>query len=147
MPGGRPRKPDDLKIADGTWRKDRDGDPSKKIPATGDPVCPKHVRGEALAFWKANVPGLIASGVAKACDAPELAMMCEWHARYQKFSRVLGRMKGTDKRLYQVTVMLGIATQNFDKIAARFGLTPADRAKLRIDAGKRTSAVPSRKRG
>lgn len=148
MPGGRPRKPDELKILDGSWRPDRDGSPSSQAVADGDPKPPPYLKGEALAFWNQVVPGLVDNNVAKTRDSAELALMCEWWGRLRKFTRQLDRMKGNDKRLYQMTVLVSIATDKFDKIASRFGLTPADRAKLRIpEAANKRAAVPSRKRG
>jgi P27 family predicted phage terminase small subunit len=143
----RPRKPDELHVLEGTFRADRHGDPAVSVVADGQPTPPAHLRGDALAFWGEVVPGLVAAGVAKERDAAELAMMCEWWARYRRFSRLLDKMKNADKRLYQVTVQVGIAWTNFDRIACRFGLTPADRAKLRSTDKPAKSRVASRKRG
>jgi P27 family predicted phage terminase small subunit len=146
MPRGRPKKPDDLKILDGTWRRDRDGKPEERVQAEGEPVPPSHLKGESLSFWKHVVPGLIKSGVAKEADAPELAMMCEWWGRYRRYSRMLDRMKNNDKNLYQTTILCGIACTNFDKVASKFGLTPSDRAKLRVPNKPKEGGVMSRKR-
>jgi P27 family predicted phage terminase small subunit len=147
MAAGRPRKPDELKILEGTFRKDRDGDPSQAVQATGEPAPPPHLKGEALAFWSEVVPGLVATGVAKAADAPALAGMCEWWARYRKLARRLDRMTGkAAKAMPQVVMMLGIAWDKFDRVAARFGLTPSDRAKLRLGDQQKTAGVMSRRR-
>src|SRR4051812_48448069 len=98
MPGGRPRKPDEVKILEGTFRPCRDGSPADAAQADGEPGRPKHLKGEALALWKDMVPGLVARGIAKAVDAAELTLMCEWWARHRRFGRALDRMKDTDKR-------------------------------------------------
>jgi P27 family predicted phage terminase small subunit len=152
---GRPRQPDELKILRGTFRADRDGDPAEAVPASGAPKPPTHLKGDGLKFWKQVVPGLVESGVAKACDAPALAMMCEWWARYRKLSMLLDEDAPEnnpvaqvlkEKQEYQRLVMLGIAWTNFDKVAARFGLTPSDRAKLRLGGEKKKAGVPSRRR-
>lgn len=146
MPGGRPRKPTAAKILDGTYRPDRDGSPEQVVSAAGSPEPPPELQGDALAFWRRVIPGLCERNCAAVCDASALAMMCEWWARYRRYSEALDAMIPTDKGTYQMTVLCGIATTNFDKLAARFGLTPSDRAKLRADPVKR-QAVPTRKRG
>lgn len=146
MPGGRPRKPVQAKILAGTYRADRDGDPASLVRAAGSPVAPAHLSGEALAFWGRIVPGLVASGVAAACDGPALTAMCEWWARYRRYSEALDAAPA-DGDAYQLLVMVGISTTNFDRLASRFGLTPSDRAKLRTEPKTVATPVPPRKRG
>lgn len=136
MAAGRPRKPDEMKILDGTWRADRDGDPSADVVADGEPVPPSFLKGEALRFWREVVPGLVASGIAKARDSYQLAELCTWWARHRRLSRMIDTAKNADKRLHSLILMAGIAWMNFDKIAVRFGLTPSDRAKLRLPAAR-----------
>jgi len=149
MPGGRPRKPIALKITEGTFRADRDGDLAAQVQAGGSPSPPEHLAGDALEFWNQVVPGLISAGVAAACDSPALAMMCEWWARHRRFSRQLDEMTIDPGEVYRTTILCGIAWTNFDKIASRFGLTPSDRAKLSVrpSGGASKGAVPARKRG
>lgn len=136
------------KILAGTFRQDRDGDPSSAVQAGGVPEPPAHLADEALAFWQQVVPGLVSSGVAAACDSSALAMMCEWWARYRAFSSMLDAAIAAQMQTYQLVLQVGIATTNFDRLAARFGLTPSDRARLKI-APKATAStpVPARKRG
>lgn len=146
MPRGRPRKPVAQKVAEGTFRPDRDGDPALQVEASGLPVPPADLSAEALAFWNLIVPQLVASKVAAEADSTQLGMMCQWWARYQRYSEACDTLPIDDKGLYQMTVLCGIAWTNFDKIAARFGLTPSDRAKLRVDPSKAATRVDSRKR-
>jgi P27 family predicted phage terminase small subunit len=154
MPGGRPRKPIALKILDGTYRADRDGPAGASVPAGGAPEPPPDLAGEARAFWGQVVPGLCARGVAAACDAPALACMCQWWARYRRFGEMLDQSAGapaeeapTPANLYRLVLNTGIAWSNFDKIACRFGLTPADRAKLRVSPPAPRPGVQPRDRG
>lgn len=149
MPGGRPRKPDELKILDGTFRADKDGDPAVLVPGDGEPVPPGHLKGEALTFWKQIVLQLLKMGVAKVSDSAELAAMCEWHARYLRVSRALDRCPVTGAgsgKLSQLLVSASIAWDKFDRIACRFGLTPSDRAKLRVADRPKGGGVPKRER-
>src|SRR5688572_22900134 len=132
MPRGRPRKPDELKILDGTWRPDKDADPSAPPVADGVPVMPRRLVGEAAEMWGRVVPGLIASGLAKERDADQLASMCEWWGRYREYSDRLDTAPESQDT-YRLMIQVGICHTNFDKVASRFGLTPSDRAKLRME--------------
>lgn len=150
MPAGRPRKPAEIKLLEGTFREDRDGVPPIPLPPAPElpPAPPKYLKGEALTFWTENVPGLVARGTAHAADAPALAMFCEWFALYRKLSRALARLAAGHKRYHQTVVQLGIAFDKWAGLAARFGLTPSDRAKLGAStAGPRKSGVATRQRG
>lgn len=142
-----PAKPDELKILDGTWRADRDGDPSASVVAEGEPSCPSWLDGEALAYWREIVPDLVRGGLAKARDSAELAAMCEWWGMYRRLSRSLDRAK--PKERHSVLVQVAICWDKYHHIAQRFGLTPADRAKMRLPASVAGSApkVRARKRG
>jgi len=73
MPRRRPRKPDEIKLADGTWRKDRDGEPGLTVATDGAPVPPPHLKGEALKFLesffgKRNPPQGAADGPSLCCS-------------------------------------------------------------------------------
>src|SRR5262249_52419085 len=133
MPAGRPRQPDNVKKLRGTWRRDRDGGQGVEPAADGEPIPPRHLKGEALRFWMLIVPDLAQSGIAKARDSAMLAMACEWWARYRRFSKLADRLPDSSKNIYRVTVQVGICWTNCDRILARFGLTPSDRAKMRIE--------------
>ena len=141
---GRPRKPDDLKILTGTFRDDRSGS-GASVEADGEPAPPKHLAGEALQFWKEIVPDLVAKGIAKRLDSTVLAIMCQWYARYLKYSKQLDKMKPADPDLFRQQLLAVGAFKQFDKIAGRFGITPSDRAKLRT-SDKPKAGIMSRKR-
>ena len=147
MPGGRPRKPVAQKLMEGTFRADRDGDPSLLVPSAGSPEPPSHLSGEALAFWWRVVPDLAASRIATERDSAELAIMCEWWARYRRYSDEVDGLNPQDKAAYQLTVLCGICCTNFDRVASKFGLNPSDRSKLRVDPATAPRRVESRRRG
>jgi P27 family predicted phage terminase small subunit len=127
MPG-RPRKPKKLHILDGSFRKDRH---SADVEADGIPIKPATLRGDAGDFWDAVVPGLVKSGIAKACDAAALTLLCQWWQRYLRFSRALDRVSPIYKNSQRLVRLVDVASKWFDRIGSRFGLTPADRAKMR----------------
>jgi P27 family predicted phage terminase small subunit len=146
MPGGRPRKPDEVKILEGTFRQDRDGDPSASVVADGIPEPPAHLKGDALKFWSEVVPGLIAAGLAKERDATQLTFMCTWYVRARRYEKAADKMPCTHKRLASMTMLANMAWKAFDRLASRFGLTPSDRAKLRIEQAPKKQGVMSRRR-
>ena len=131
MVAGRPRKPTQLHILDGTFKPCRHGGDGEPV-ADGEPERPRFLRGEALAFWKEVVPGLVEMKVAKAADAPALAQMCQWWAACRRFQKMLNRARDTDKNLFRITAALAMASDKFNSYAGRFGLTPSDRTRLRI---------------
>lgn len=119
MGKGRPRKPDELHVLQGTWTATRHGDPEARVQADGEPVPSRKLTGPALAYWKRLVPGLVACGVAKARDGEALTAACEWWAAYE------AAMIAKDVR------EAAVAFDRWRTLAAAFGLTPMDRAKLR----------------
>jgi len=103
-----------------------------------------------LDFWGENVPGLAARGVAKNADSAALGMLCYWYALWRKRARALDRLPAVTKKLHQTIVQVAIAFDKFEKLAARFGLTPSDRAKLGVGmsgGGRRGGGVATRRRG
>lgn len=145
-PRGRPRTPDAIKLATGTWRKDRDGDPGAVVPSEGVPERPADVTGDARKLWESIVPGLIESGVATARDTTTLAEMCQWYKRYRKVAKELDRTRASNPYYKDLLSATKWAWAEFDKIGGRFGLTPADRARLKVESPKKSS-VPKRARG
>jgi P27 family predicted phage terminase small subunit len=126
---GRPRKPTEKHDRDGSLRQDRHGGRKNQPKADGVPTPPDSLTVEAKAHWNQVVPALVESGVAKAIDAPALAAMCESWADLQ----AARRLKGYDlQEKRQRQMLINAALRAWRDLAARFGLTPADRAKLEV---------------
>src|SRR6516165_7160845 len=143
---GPHKKPAELKILEGTFRRDRDGAPAVAF-AGGEAVLPKRLKGEARKFWKAYVPDLISRGLARTVDTPALTAMCEWWARYRRYAAALDRTRPTLKGGQGILTRCVMASKQFEGLAMRFGLTPCDRAKLRAEAGSAPRPkIESRKR-
>jgi phage terminase small subunit len=140
------RKPNEMHILDGTFRADRHGDPSEAVVAEGEPLPPAWLKGEALAFWSEVVPQVVQLRVARAIDAPELASLCEWWARTRKLSRKVDRLAVGTPRYGTALRALVAAFATFDRLASRFGLTPGDRARLRVQEKAKTTGVQQRER-
>jgi P27 family predicted phage terminase small subunit len=133
---GRPRKPVADLMLEGRFRSDRHGEVSATWQPDGVPTQPTWLSEDAAQLWADLVPPLIARGIATAVDAPELASLCDWWSRYRQASRLLddnGANSG-DPAYYRHFLQASTAWKNFTAVAARFGLNPSDRAKLRIES-------------
>jgi P27 family predicted phage terminase small subunit len=130
---GRPRKPTALKVLEGSHRPDRDGPPESQVKASGTPQEPPTLTGEALELWRRLVPRLAEMGVAAAVDAALLEMMCWWWGRYVAASKAAESLDPADGKALQVLGVASMASKQFNAVACRFGLTPADRARLRVE--------------
>lgn len=125
MPAGRPRTPTAKLKLHGDYRSDRHGDRAAEPKPSGKPVKPAGMAKDAAAHWDAVVPGLVATGVATAADAPALAAMCQWHAEYLTAKRKTVKDR---KRL----MMMVSAHREWMQLASKFGLTPVDRARIQV---------------
>ncbi len=72
---GRPPKPDYLKRAEGTYRKDRDHTPVN--PAPGIPSCPAFLSTEAKKEWRRIVKLLDGVGYVSHLDRALLTLRCQ----------------------------------------------------------------------
>lgn len=125
---GRPRKPTAEHERDGTLREDRHGGRRREPAFGGEPARPKGMGKDAAELWDVIVPHLVGRGVAKATDAAALELLCFWWGKW----RILSRKKRDD---LQHDSRLAMASKQWNAIAAKFGLTPADRARLEVPEG------------
>lgn len=133
---GRPRKPAaELKLH-GTFRPDRHGPREPEQCDATPPEKPGGLSPAAAAFWDDNVPRLIARKVVTASDGATLHGMCEL---WGLFASTLEAAKKDpiDKPTRTALTSYWAA---FASMAARFGLNPSDRLRLRVNAeGKATN--------
>jgi hypothetical protein len=135
---GRPRKPLEQHQLDGTFRKDRHGPlPEDSTPAV-PPAKPHSLVGPAGEFWDRVIVHL--AGVVRERDADQLVEMCEWWATIQWLRPALRKAQPGSLRCSRLMAQISSAAAAFDRIAKRFGLTPADRATLREDAAAKPRA-------
>lgn len=145
---GRPRKPTAAKVLDGSYRADRDGPIDGVVKGAGAPVPPADMTDAARAYWDRLCPQLVKAGVACESDSDALALLCWWLAQLAAIQQTIAALRasgaGSVGKLY---IEAGIATDKVDKLAGKFGLTPSDRAKLRVEpAAAPAMPVPPRKR-
>jgi phage terminase small subunit len=145
MPAGRPPKAIDLHILEGTFDKRRHAG-QVDVLAEGVPTPPRDLKGAALKFWKRVAPELVRAGIAKAIDAPELTLMCQWHARSEKYGRQLDRLQPTARAFQAIFLAAHLAATRFNKISSKFGLNPTDRARIRVQAAPTRANVMKRDR-
>ena len=141
---GRPRKPDALKVLDGTWSASRDGNLEDVVLPVGVPAKPDALPPRAAAFWDEIVPQLIETGCVAEIDGIMLAELAGWYGRYRQWAEPLdaGELDDVDSRRR----LLGAcaAWKQFEQLAAKFGLNPVDRSRLRVTP-KKESKLPRRR--
>ena len=135
MPAGRPRKPTAQKQLDGTYRKDRDGGRAD-VAATGVPQKPNWLSAGASKFWDRWVPELTRLGIAKEIDGPELANACYWWDEAHRLQLALKKTKPTASNYLGLQAVTIAARKQWKDASAKFGFTPPDRARLKIEETK-----------
>ena len=121
---GRPRKPTAQLKLEGKYRPDRHG--GEEPQPDGLPKKPRGLPKNASKFWDSTVPRLVELGLATDLDSCMLTQLARWYDVYQSC------MDAYEKEgLRHQMVSAGTAWKQFDALAAKFGLTPVDPAKLR----------------
>lgn len=126
----RTPKPVEQHVLDGTYRKDRHG----PLPDEGDfkpPEMPPGIGDLAAQFWE-RITELL-KGVVRDRDGPQLHQLCFWWAQWETCEIALTGLEIGTIQHARVFNAASTASQNFDRIARRFGLTPADRAALKAE--------------
>jgi phage terminase small subunit len=128
MAGGRPPKTTaELKLYGG-FRADRHGTRIDELIGGTEPVKPE-LDDVGSSVWDLVITCLPRESKS-ALDAPALAGMCQWYSRYVSLMDRLVASVG-EKEEYRLIVMTSMAWKQFEGSAARFGLSPVDRAKLK----------------
>jgi phage terminase small subunit len=147
MGAGRPRKPDNVKILQGTYRIDRDGEPCPPVEMPGRPTKPDDLTGEASAFWDKWVPQLCDLGVAREIDGPQLSLMCRYWAESKRTHAAMAEAAIGDENYYRLSQIAVMLDKQLRGLQDKFGLNPSDRSKLRVKAPQaETNKVRTRKR-
>jgi phage terminase small subunit len=145
----RPRKPVAEHLKNGTYRADRHGPlASDDVPreAFAPPVKPAEMNSDAAAVWDRVIPLL--AGSVRDRDSPLLAELCYWWAELERVTAVRDGMVPGEKGYNSILIASGICADKVVKLSEKFGLTPADRAKLKpeVAAGPAAAKVPTRPR-
>lgn len=141
MAKGRPRKPFELHVFEGTNKPSRQGTAEEQVSATGKPAPPADMSPGARAVWDAVLPQI--AGWVRMADSLALASFCQWYAWHKTAcDKINASKKGGTSHQRSWAERTWVQC---DKIAARFGMSPADRAKLRVTGGEKPK-VPTRQR-
>lgn len=147
---GRPKKPTNLAVLHGD-RKDRINTAEPK-PSELAVEPPSWLGEQAVEVWQHLAPDLKAKGVLTAWDVEAFAAWCDAVVRRRHASQRLqvegevielpvfnknGEETGHRYAKNPWTLVLNEADAQVQKYAARFGLTPSDRASLSISEGSR----------
>lgn len=151
---GRPRKPTSLKIATGTHRADRHGDPDaepKGIALTVDSKPPEKLNQFEMRFWKQTLAILVPKGLATDLDAMALVEYC----RDLRLSHRIREAINSDGllidgvmgvRSHPLLTALNQTRTRIMNFESKFGMTPSDRSGMDLGTGRK-SKVQSRRRG
>jgi phage terminase small subunit len=140
---GRKSTPTETLKLHGGYRADRHADRADVAPPMGEPVKPADLGEVEAALWDQIVPSLVQKKLAGVKDTAALVSLCELWGLYRA-SYAMAKVAPTDKEIRcAVTGYWGA----FDRMAAKFGLTAADYASLKVPKESGKAAVPTRARG
>lgn len=112
---------------------------------SGLPTCPSHLDKQAKAEWKRVSKELSAVGLLTAVDRAALAAYCQCWSRWvqaeQKIQETSLVVKAAKSGYPIQNPFVSIANTALDlmkKFLTEFGLTPASRSRLSVDADKST---------
>lgn len=117
----------------GTFREDRHGNRADTISSSGDPVRPRDLDPAGRALWDRIIKEHKGRGILGAIDTTELVMLCRTYSLWSSAMAVAKDMP-LDKEARCAVVAYGNLV---DKLLAKFGGSPADRANLKIDASSK----------
>lgn len=129
---GRPPKPTAQHKIEGTYNSTRHKDRIDDVFEQGVPEKPSTLKGRASEAWD-----LITSGTPDAIlclvDQLSLEAAARWFAKWDQWMTNIEETPGG----YKEQILAGHAWNQFQTIASKFGLTPADRAKIKAPEGQK----------
>lgn len=138
MPGGRPRKTDQQKKLEGTFRKDRSsGNTISYTAITKVPPAPESFDDVAKAVWKTICAELIKTGMMEAIDIYNIQVICNNYSIYWKCINEMGDQFIVDTGTGSTKTNPLFTTANqaltmANQLAAKYGFSPTDRMKLKL---------------
>jgi P27 family predicted phage terminase small subunit len=107
------------------------------------PTCPTHLSADAKTEWRRIIGDLVQLGVVAKVDRAELAVYCTAYADWKKARQMIntlgesGFVEITPSGYKQMSAWMQIANRAEERMRAAggaFGLSPASRAKLRVQS-------------
>ena len=137
-PRGRPRKPTSLKVLHGDF-KGHPGRRNDREPVIiGEAVPPDTLSAPARRVWDEMAPVLIRAGVLTPADAAMFAEYCEVVplvrlSRVAALREITGHSEPTPNTM-SATAVWAKMLNTMMNIGGRFGMSPADRARISAQA-------------
>lgn len=136
-----PKKPTNLKVVEGTFRKDRalanEPKPELEIPAV-----PPHLSDEAKVEWGRVSQELHSLGLLSRIDRAALAAYCECWSDWIEASRLCATKDGQDRKVIKTAAGNFVENPYFSikkrsaelmhKFMVEFGMTPAARTRINV---------------
>lgn len=137
---GRKPKPTHLKLITGNPGKRKLEPEREPRPAVGVGSMPRGMlNAEAQKLWRDLAPKLERLGILTEVDGPAFALLCVWWGIARQAAREVrenGCLWDKDglgrERRHPAVMVLKQATEQFQRLASEFGLTPSMRARLKV---------------
>lgn len=149
---GRTAKPKQIKIAQGTFRSDRDS--NIQITATAKPPnAPTWLTTEAKAEWRRLARPLHDAGLLTAVDRGTFSLYCVAWGEWVEATRLVAREGSTIKTTNGNSIQhpaVSIANKAWGRVikaGLHFGLTPSARSTMRIGGSESLTPEDLRARG
>lgn len=140
MSAGRPRKTDEQKKLEGTFRKDRSSAGSLTFTSVSKiPPAPEGFDDVAKAVWQTICTELIKLGIMQSIDIFNIQIICNEMSIYWKCMKQMGNMYTVDTgtgstKVNPLYTTASQALNNANRLAAQYGFTPTARMKLKMGA-------------
>ena len=120
------------------------------LPSEGVIVPPAELPPDAMEVWRRKAPDLIARRVLSTWDVDAFAAYCRAVALFNRAADQVEREGASTERPYKGQVAspafraMVAAEKMMTSIGARFGMTPADRASLKVEGNLGARGGPGR---
>lgn len=146
MTAGRPKKPPQLKILEGSFRKDRDDLGISQMKPVGMPECPAWLPKSAAKYWGEIGPKLEQVGLISLLDSAAFAAHCDSVGKFEEITEKLATVEHmldkTPNGLMIQSALFTIRNKLWDQVmksAGEFGLTAAASGKVKAPEAKKDS--------
>lgn len=142
---GRPIKSIEEHLKDGTYRKDRHANRGVTLDAVKEISIPENLNSFAAERWTEIVPSLQDAGLISSVDIPELTdAFLHYGFAQDCINTVLENFGNTAEYLSQLNKFKDVDLvakyseymEYFNRIMHKFGVTPTERAKIKVQPKK-----------
>lgn len=140
---GRPSEPVEHHLKTGHYRPSKHGPrPTVPDPVEGPPAKPAGLSPEVSAKWDATVPHL--AHLLRPYHAALLVDLCRWQVRAEQVEAAISPLVPGSKEHVALIGVAATVTSTLLALSQRFGLSPADRAKMKLLPPAAASGSPAK---